>query len=146
MRGFTKFLEELESNILRENLTYVSRVTGVSRMTLIRCFRENECVPRLATIYKLMIFVDWQLSISFNNETFIDFDIENVARKALNCVDYTMLKNKSDVLLLEKFLSGQSNLSLYKLYILFPKLGLKIKVIKPDYQLNQVVLNDAIYG
>ncbi len=146
MCTFNKFLEEMESNILRENLTHVANVTHVNRMTLVRCFRENESVPSLPVLGKLMIFLDWKISFKLGSQVFEAFDIEAVARQALSHVDVTELRNKSDVVLLQRFLNERKGLSLYKIFTLFPKLGFKISISKPEYQLVSEESYYAVYG
>ena len=146
MCTFNTFLEEIEKNILRENLTHVAYATGISRMTLIRCFRENECIPSLPVIGKLLIFLDWKINFKFGSQSFESFSIEEATRQALSIVDISLLKNKSDVVLLRNFMLDKKGLSLYKVFTLLPKLGFKIEISKPAYQFIEEELDYAVYG
>ena len=146
MQAFHQFLEELEVNILKENLHHVACVTGVNRRTLVRCFRENETVPQLSTLYKLMVFLDWKFNIKGSNLNLSSFDIEDLVRETFKTVDYTILKNRADIHMLNNFVKGTSKCSLYKIYTILPKLGLTLEVIKPNYQLDSKSINYAIYG
>ena len=146
MCTFNVFLEEMEKNILRENLTHVAYATGLNRITLIRCFRENESVPSLSTIGKLLIFLDWKISFKLGSQFFESFNIEEAVRQALSIVDISLLKNKADVVLLQNFLLEKKSLSLYKVFTLLPKFGFKIEINKPDYQFIIEELDYAVYG
>lgn len=146
MCTFNVFLEEMEKNILQENLTHVAHVTSVSRMTLIRCFRENESVPSLPIIGKLLIFLDWKISFKLGSQFFESFNVEEAARQALSVVDISLLKNKADVVLLQNFILEKKGLSLYKVFTLLPKFGFKIEINKPDYQFITEELDYAVYG
>lgn len=146
MCTFNVFLEEMEKNILRENLTHVAYATGLNRITLIRCFRENESVPSLSTIGKLLIFLDWKISFKLSSQVFESFNIEEAVRQALSIVDISLLKNKADVVLLQNFLLEKKSLSLYKVFTLLPKFGFKIEINKPDYQFITEELDYAVYG
>ena len=146
MCTFNVFLEEMEKNILRENLTHVAYATGLNRITLIRCFRENESVPSLSTIGKLLIFLDWKISFKLGSQVFESFNIEEAVRQALSIVDISLLKNKADVVLLQNFLLEKKSLSLYKVFTLLPKFGFKIEINKPDYQFIIEELDYAVYG
>lgn len=145
MCTFNVFLEEMEKNILRENLTHVAYATGLNRITLIRCFRENESVPSLSTISKLLIFLDWKISFKLGSQFFESFNIEEAVRQALSIVDISLLKNKADVVLLQNFLLEKKSLSLYKVFTLLPKFGFKIEINKPDYQFIIEELDYAVY-
>lgn len=146
MCTFNVFLEEMEKNILRENLTHVAYATGLNRITLIRCFRENESVPSLSTIGKLLIFLDWKISFKLGSQFFESFNIEEAVRQALSIVDISLLKNKADVVLLQNFLLEKKSLSLYKVFTLLSKFGFKIEINKPDYQFIIEELDYAVYG
>ena len=146
MCTFNAFLEEMEKNILRENLTHVAYATGLNRITLIRCFRENDSVPSLSTIGKLLIFLDWKISFKLSSQVFESFNIEEAVRQALSIVDISLLKNKADVVLLQNFLLEKKSLSLYKVFTLLPKFGFKIEINKPDYQFITEELDYAVYG
>lgn len=146
MYTFNAFLEEMEKNILRENLTHVAYATGLNRITLIRCFRENESIPSLSTISKLLIFLDWKISFKLGSQFFESFNIEEAVRQALSIVDISLLKNKADVVLLQNFLLEKKSLSLYKVFTLLPKFGFKIEINKPDYQFIIEELDYAVYG
>ena len=146
MCTFNAFLEEMEKNILRENLTHVAHVTGVSRMTLIRCFRENDSVPSLPIIGKLLIFLDWKISFKLGSQFFESFNVEEAARQALSVVDISLLKNKADVVLLQNFILEKKGLSLYKVFTLLPKFGFKIEINKPAYQFIVQESDYAVYG
>ena len=146
MCTFNTFLEEMGKNILRENLTHVAYATGLNRITLIRCFRENESIPSLSTIGKLLIFLDWKISFKLGSQVFESFNIEEAIRQALSIVDISLLKNKADVVLLQNFLLEKKSLSLYKVFTLLPKFGFKIEINKPDYQFITEELDYAVYG
>ena len=129
MCTFNTFLEEMEKNILRENLTHVAYATGISRMTLIRSFRENECIPSLPVIGKLLIFLDWKINIKFGSQSFESFSIEEATRQALSIVDISLLKNKSDVVLLRNFMLDKKDCLFIKSLLYYLSLVLKLKLV-----------------
>ena len=129
MCTFNAFLEEMEKNILRENLTHVAYATGLNRITLIRCFKENESIPSLSTIGKLLIFLDWKISFKLGSQVFESFNIEEAIRQALSIVDISLLKNKADVVLLQNFLLEKKVYLFIKYLLYYLSLVLKLKLI-----------------
>ena len=129
MKDFNVFLETLEETILLYGLTEFSVISKVSSTTLTRCFKYNECVPRLSTVDKLINSLSWKVSIQLGTRNYTDISLEKIFKNFFTTTNISHLTS-DELYSIKLFISNQVHLSLYKLFELVEKCKGVIKIVK----------------